>query len=470
MEEVALQAARDIGACAFVRTSSRTGRGIETLKAVVCELSLRMNRKEPHPTLDEMQFHIEQFEAGRMQEKVVLRSTEEAWQRVDFSELVAATGRCVMESPAERGITLKQLRRLTRHVTRRLRGGEVWLVSRYREMGWQEVEMAVPEDVVLYDVNTYVILPATTSERCSMVELLAEHEQKPDYFVSHWWGERVKDFVMCLEQHSSDRKLVDCKYWVCAYANNQHHVDLGATLKESPFYAAMKLCRGAVSIVDPDGVTWSRIWCVFELYTALISHDDFVLSDQYTFDLYTAKLHYIGSTGTQEGIRGFSGQRATVVQTAATSCYFPVGITQGLAAVDGSISEKAKREQHFPIELLDKGIRFQCLHGAASVKADKELIIRTIGESSAALDDVVHGLIAVSALPRVLGTAREEEFLRAMGKGRDKMLDEEVFSAEESRRAYYNEDLSGWPSREEISEKLGAQGCELCSRAGAEER
>ena len=63
------------------------------------------------------------------------------------------------------------------------------------------------EEVTLYDCNTYVILPATAEKECSMVELMASEEQPPHYFVSHWWGEPIVDFLRCLRRHAEARRL-----------------------------------------------------------------------------------------------------------------------------------------------------------------------------------------------------------------------------------------------------------------------
>ena len=48
--------------------------------------------------------------------------------------------------------------------------------------------------------------------------------------VRNRWGEPVFEFIACLLQHARDRYYIaadddswlDIKYWVCAYANNQH--------------------------------------------------------------------------------------------------------------------------------------------------------------------------------------------------------------------------------------------------------
>ena len=47
--------------------------------------------------------------------------------------------------------------------------------------------------------------------------------QVPTWFVSHWWGEPVFAFLVCLRNHVKLRHLniMDSAYWVCAYANNQ---------------------------------------------------------------------------------------------------------------------------------------------------------------------------------------------------------------------------------------------------------
>ena len=66
-------------------------------------------------------------------------------------------------------------------------------------------------------------------------------------------------------------------------ANNQH--DLGSDVtkdpKNSSFFRAMALARGTVSIVDRNAVTYSRIWCGFEVSMSLQLAD--YLYDMVTF-------------------------------------------------------------------------------------------------------------------------------------------------------------------------------------------
>ena len=77
-------------------------------------------------------------------------------------------------------------------------------------------------------------------------QLVADGPQRPRWFVSHWWGEAVRDFIACLLQHAEDRfqeNHLDVPYWVCAYANNQHMLAdvIRVDPRESSFFKAMKL-------------------------------------------------------------------------------------------------------------------------------------------------------------------------------------------------------------------------------------
>jgi hypothetical protein len=175
------------------------------------------------------------------------------------------------------------------------------------------------------------------------VELIAFGEQVPLYFVSHWWGEPVLDFVKCLEQHAVDRGLgVDSPYWVCAYANNQWKLDdeIGGSLEESSFRKAMKLSFGTVTVLDEGGVTFSRIWCGYEIFTSLAG------DKHKTYDVYTCP-------------KGGA-----------------VGLVEGLSAGDKDAGAKQKRESGFPLERVRLDIQLQSAQ--ASVEADRKAILNAI--------------------------------------------------------------------------------------------
>ncbi|MEC7724575.1 MAG: hypothetical protein VYD05_03595, partial [Planctomycetota bacterium] len=239
-----------------------------------------------------------------------------------FADLATAPGgRFPIADTARRAITLEQLARIAEHVGRRLGYryvepvvGEAWTggAMKVTALGrWErspdaagerwfggrdkDVPITSVEEVTLYDCNTYVILPATAEKECSMVELMASEEQPPHYFVSHWWGEPIVDFLRCLRRHAEARRLeykggwhdgeyydpdidnptvhrrphpcyvgegVSPRYWVCAHANNQHKLDgeISDDLTQTSFFRAMRLAWGTVSVVDRGAVSYSRIW------------------------------------------------------------------------------------------------------------------------------------------------------------------------------------------------------------------
>ena len=118
----------------------------------------------------------------------------------------------------------------------------------------------------------------------------------------------------------------------------------------------------------------------------------------YTYDLYTA-LKYTGHDGEQK---------------------LAVGVTEGLVHLDrGDSFYKSMRERHFPLELIDRGVGFKCVEGAASVEADKVNIIAEIGDQTIALDDKIHSVVAGGALERVLqdNDERRHLYLEAVRKG-----------------------------------------------------
>jgi hypothetical protein len=127
-----------------------------------------------------------------------------------------------------------------------------------------------PEDVNLYDLNQSLILPLTEKRNCAFKELFSSGGSRPTYYVSHWWGESVLDFIRCCEYHAVRRALSpdEATYWVCAHANRQHDLgaDLGNDPSESSFNKTMALADGVLLVVDMNVVVTSRIWVDFELY------------------------------------------------------------------------------------------------------------------------------------------------------------------------------------------------------------
>ena len=67
---------------------------------------------------------------------------------------------------------------------------------------------------------------------------------------------------------------IDTPVWVCAYANNQHRLEDDITVdpRDSGFAKAMEVSKGrTITILDKEGVVFTRVWCVFELDMTLVS-------------------------------------------------------------------------------------------------------------------------------------------------------------------------------------------------------
>ena len=99
-------------------------------------------------------------------------------------ELVLIKG-CSIPETEKRAISLEQLDRITSHFTRRLAGGEEWKVNA-QEKKLIETLLTDPAQATLYDVCQHVMYPATEPRKLSLVEVMSEGEQPPDFFVSHW--------------------------------------------------------------------------------------------------------------------------------------------------------------------------------------------------------------------------------------------------------------------------------------------
>lgn len=249
-----------------------------------------------------------------------------------------------------------------------------------------------PPQVNLYHVVDLLVRPATAARACSFVELVAEAPQPCDWFVSHWWGEPVVDFALCLKQHLHDRNLQkDAAYWVCAYANNQWavHQEIGADPATSSFQRAMGRAAGTVSIVDRDAVCYTRVWCIYETYISTLKQ---VTGEKgldgltYYFDIYT-----------------YDPKQKDAI-----------GIAEGFIAADGTGPKQARRKRHresrFPFELITKAFDIRVEHAEATRGSDRRMILNSIAQAAdlsrapalehegyAALNDVLHGRFAAAS-------------------------------------------------------------------------
>lgn len=133
-----------------------------------------------------------------------------------------------------------------------------------------------PRETNLYAVTELIIIPKTKAKGVSYSELVNPGGLQVDYFISHHWAEDFGEFVQSVLRHAiiaavelgQNVKWKDVVYWCCAFANNQHQIELGETLQKSPFYLALNSpnCKGTVMNLNQAATALDRIWCIYEVY------------------------------------------------------------------------------------------------------------------------------------------------------------------------------------------------------------
>ena len=92
------------------------------------------------------------------------KNAHPGWPVFTFDPTAAVEAGCPIAKTEERGILLAQLVMVWKHIAKHCEA-EGWA-------DWQGNKLA-PKKVSLYDLNTYLILPATMRRRCSFVEFVA---------------------------------------------------------------------------------------------------------------------------------------------------------------------------------------------------------------------------------------------------------------------------------------------------------
>lgn len=171
-----------------------------------------------------------------------------------------------IEEAALRGMTLSELQQLREFVKRlckcNLLKGSLRSGERERYLKWTMasqyhiVALVIKKLIPKHESFSWAELAAATSERGGKVAR---------FFVSHWFGETFHDFMCSLEHHAQQNRVaLDDTYWFCVCANDQHNVQLGSTLHDSPFYHALVRTEHTLLMLDRDGEVRRRLWCVYE--------------------------------------------------------------------------------------------------------------------------------------------------------------------------------------------------------------
>jgi len=264
-----------------------------------------------------------------------------------------------------RGITVGQLQSLQQFFFR-FADEESGILQGWWDRSPYRTSFSINKDTLnLYQLVDWVIAPSTLPYKCSFVELVAAREQPSNWFISHWWGEAVVDFISCVVNHARVRKLkITTAYWVCAYANNQHELgaDLGSDPMQSSFFKALALSSGVLLILDDDATPFTRVWCCFEEYVTVMGIG--VRDTPLLLDIATTKeaQPFLLTDGlTQEEAKVEADRQ-----------------TNGFGISGWSI--KSEREETFPLEVLKRGLTVNVAAAQASQELDKRRILNTMAK------------------------------------------------------------------------------------------
>jgi hypothetical protein len=213
-----------------------------------------------------------------------------------------------------------------------------------------------------YHLNHWLIKPATLEKDCSLVELLTNQKQPADWFVIHWWGDRLKDVLTCLKLQISTRELAaGVAYWFGAFACRAHSMqdDVGVNPESTCYYRAMRQAQFKVLLIldaktDHTGpaTPFKRAWCGYEMSMSL-----------------------------------GSGENSTILDIATCEGLRPSIITQGLTQAEQSMEvleagsgykTKAEREKGFSLEIINLALGMQLQSAQTLRPRDKQRILNSI--------------------------------------------------------------------------------------------
>jgi len=213
-----------------------------------------------------------------------------------------------------------------------------------------------------YHLNHWLIKPATLEKDCSFVELLTALRQPADWFVIHWWGDRIKDVLKCLELQIQTRELSETTaFWFGAFACRAYSMqdDVGINPEATCYYRAMKSAKFQVLLIldaktehSGPATPFKRAWCGYEMSMTLGQGENGALID----------------VATSEGLR-------------------PTLITQGLTTAEANLEvvdpgagykAKAEREKGFSLEIVGLALAVQVQSGQTVRPKDKDRIMNSI--------------------------------------------------------------------------------------------
>jgi hypothetical protein len=306
----------------------------------------------------------------------------------------------------DRAITLRQLRRIRDWATDRC--------HRWRDAGSKEASKTYGQKLHLnfmnlHHINHWLIRPSTKEKDCSFVEMLTSQKQPAEWFVVHWWGERLVDFMKSLEAHIDTRRLSDTSgYWVSAYAMRQHALNQdGAGSDDATagsggsYFRAMSATKFRVVLtLDSATTAFNRLWCDLEAYFLVLQEEA------------KPQLDIVINQG---------GLKPAMITK---------GLTESEAKIEASnpgagYKAKLDREKAFDPEIIFPGLSLHVHNAHVTDQADRRRILNSIAERDVNLQPLedhenyhklnrrLRGLFALTSWSRIMGGGDADGQLQA---------------------------------------------------------
>lgn len=122
-----------------------------------------------------------------------------------------------------------------------------------------------------YNVVKWVVKPSSERKECSFVELVANEIQPAELYVTHYFGQPVRDMLECLQHQLRIRQLGDdTLFWIWAYAHQPSHSFVPDILHSSDAFKALKASSGIVLPLGATSVPFNRTWCLLEVMLGVL--------------------------------------------------------------------------------------------------------------------------------------------------------------------------------------------------------
>jgi len=180
--------------------------------------------------------------------------------------------------------------------------------------------------VTFHDINKHFVQPWTAGSGCGLAVMVTGGAPctPASVMTSHSWSEDAKECVDAIKRELLAGSITDTDLmWFCVFANYQCEDGAGPTIKDqlamNPFECVIKSPgvrngRGMMVIETTADDVYRRLWCVFELFTAIQMNVHIFAASS---ELYLANLHRRTALFAKHGFSEAVIVRAAGITTAA---------------------------------------------------------------------------------------------------------------------------------------------------------